>query len=144
LPPAEHALIVAANAWAHKPLRRASDLIDVAALTARADRRDLDALARGWGLQRLWTTTIGVVDALVSPGAHPTSALRLWGRAVWELRAERLSERLLRRWLSPFWALPPRSAARVMLATIAHDLRREPGESWSEKARRIQRGLTTS
>src|SRR4026207_1478060 len=26
LPPREHALLVAANAWAHKPLRRASDL----------------------------------------------------------------------------------------------------------------------
>jgi Uncharacterised nucleotidyltransferase len=144
LPPGEHALIVAANAWAHKPLRRASDLIDVAALTAGADRRDLDALARAWGLQRLWTTTIDAADALISPGAHPTPPLRLWGRDVWELRAERLGERLLRRWLSPFWALPARSATRQMLATVAHDLRREPGESWREKAGRIRRGLTAS
>ena len=144
LPPGEHALIVAANAWAHKPLRRARDLIDVAALTAGADRRDLDAVARAWGLQRLWTTTLGVADALLSPGAHPTPALRLWGRDVWELRAERLGERLLRRWLSPFWALPARSATQVVLATIAHDLRREPGESWSEKARSIRRALTAS
>src|SRR5437899_2127110 len=48
LPPVEHALVVSANAWAHKPLRRARDLVDVAALTATLDRAALDTAARAW------------------------------------------------------------------------------------------------
>jgi len=121
LPRAEHALVVAANAWAHKPLRRARDLVDVAALTATLDRAVLDTAVRDWGVGRLWSTTIGAADALLSPSARPTPPLRLWARDVWELREEALPERLLRRYLSVFWALPPGPAARATLATILRD-----------------------
>jgi Uncharacterised nucleotidyltransferase len=122
LPPVEHALVVAANAWAHKPLRRARDLVDVAALTATLDRAALDTAARPWGMGRLWSTTIGAADALLS--GRPTLALRLWARDVWELREQSFRERLLRHYLAVFWALPARSAARATARTVLHDARR--------------------
>jgi hypothetical protein len=122
LPRTEHALVVAANAWAHKPLRRARDLVDVAALTASLDGAALDTAARAWGLGRLWSTTIGAADALLS--GRPTLPLRLWARDVWELREESFRERLLRHYLAVFWALPARPATRATLATFVRDARR--------------------
>jgi Uncharacterised nucleotidyltransferase len=122
LPRTEHALVVAANAWAHKPLRRARDLVDVAALSALLDRGALDAAARAWGLRRLWSTTIGAADALLS--GRPTLPLRLWARDVWELREESFRERLLRHYLAVFWALPAGPAAGATMRTILRDFRR--------------------
>src|SRR5207244_6718120 len=111
LPPAEHALVVTANAWAHKPLRRARDLVDVAAMTAALDRAALDAAARTWGLERLWSSTIGAAEALLS--GHPTLPLRLWARDVLELREASFRDRLLRHYLAVFWALPTGPATRA-------------------------------
>jgi Uncharacterised nucleotidyltransferase len=122
LPPVEHALVVAANAWAHKPLRRARDLVDVAALTAPLDRAALDTAARAWRMERLWSTTIGATDALLSGRA--TLPLRLWARDVQELREQSFRERLLRHYLAVFWALPPGPAARVTARTLLRDARR--------------------
>jgi hypothetical protein len=122
LPPVEHALVVAANAWAHKPLRRARDLVDVAALTAPLDRAALDTAARAWRMGRLWSTTIGAADALLS--GRPTLPLRLWARDVWELREQSFRERLLRHYLAVFWALPAGPAARATARTILRDFRR--------------------
>jgi Uncharacterised nucleotidyltransferase len=122
LPRAEHALVVAANAWAHKPLRRARDLVDVAALTASLDRAALDTAAQAWRMGRLWSTTIGAADALLS--GHQTLPLRLWARDVRELREQSFRERLLRHYLAMFWALPAGPAARATARTIRRDARR--------------------
>jgi Uncharacterised nucleotidyltransferase len=122
LPPVEHALVVAANAWAHRPLRRARDLVDVAALTAPLERAALDTAARVWGMERLWSTTIGAADALLS--GRPTLPLRLWARDVWELREQSFRERLLRHYLAVFWALPAQPAARATVRTLLRDARR--------------------
>jgi hypothetical protein len=122
LPPVEHALVVTANAWAHKPLRRARDHVDVAALSAPLDRATLDTAARAWGVGRLWSTTIGAADALLS--GRPTLPLRLWARDVQELREPSFRERVLRHYLAVFWALPARPAVRVTSQTILRDARR--------------------
>jgi hypothetical protein len=115
-------LVVTANAWAHKPLRRARDLVDVAALAAILDRAALDTAARVWRMGRLWSTTIGAADALLS--GRPTMPLRLWAREVLELREQSFRERLLRHYLAVFWALPAWSAARATARTILRDARR--------------------
>jgi hypothetical protein len=122
LTPVEHALVVAANAWAHKPLRRARDLVDVAALTAPLDRAALGRAARAWRMEHLWSTTIGAADGLLS--RHPTLPLRSWARDVWELREQSFRERLLRHYLAVFWALPAQPAARATARTIRRDLGR--------------------
>jgi Uncharacterised nucleotidyltransferase len=107
---------------AHRPLRRARDLVDVAALAAPLERAALDTAARVWGMGRLWSTTIGAADALLS--GRPTLPLRLWARDVRELREQSFRERLLRHYLAVFWALPARPAARATVATILRDARR--------------------
>jgi hypothetical protein len=124
LPPVEHALVVAANAWAHRPLRRARDLVDVAALTASVDASTLDAAAAAWGMTRLWTTTRDAAEALLASPHRPTLALRLWARDVWELREQSYGERVLRHYLAPYWALPAGRATRRLLRTLGRDARR--------------------
>src|SRR5215207_1919424 len=56
LPPAHHALALAVHSWTPLPLRRIRDLIDILAVSADADRSGLDALAKRWGIGRLWNT----------------------------------------------------------------------------------------
>ena len=58
LPDDVHALTIAAHSWAHVPLRRLLDLVDVAALTSGRDRQELERLAHEYGLGRIWSTTI--------------------------------------------------------------------------------------
>ena len=46
--PAAHALLLAAHAWAHHPLGRIGDLIDVAAVLPADERPAAAALAQRW------------------------------------------------------------------------------------------------
>ena len=77
--PHHHALLLAGHAWAHEPLRRLVELIDVAALTEETDRPAVRTLARRWGCERVWRSTESAVDALLY-GAAPSLALRTWAR----------------------------------------------------------------
>ena len=47
--PERRALVLAAHAWTHGPLIRLRDLLDVALMTAKADRDELERLAEDWG-----------------------------------------------------------------------------------------------
>ena len=88
-----HALLLAAHAWAHEPLRRLRDVVDVAALAAEAEPAGLGRIARAWGIDALWDTTEAVAAALFEDGPRP-AALRLWARhlpAVRDARAGRTS-----------------------------------------------------
>ena len=60
--PAHHALLLAAHAWAHQPLGRARDLVDVGAFRAEADAAEIRATARRWGIARLWETTERAIE----------------------------------------------------------------------------------
>jgi hypothetical protein len=144
LPAPYHALVVATNAWAHKPLRRARDLVDIAALTAGIDGRLMESAACEWGLDRLWRTTSRAADALLSPSVRPSLGLRLLAADVWELREERWPERIARRYAASFFALAAPAALRTGLATFARDVRGRPGESLRAKLRRIRCGLTSA
>jgi hypothetical protein len=140
LPPAEHALVVAAHAWAHEPLRKALDLVDAALLASEADATELDALASRWRVERVWRTTAAAADALFSDGAQP-AALRIWARHLHSLRERSVLESHLERWLSGFWSLPPREAAAALAEAVAGDLLPAPGESWREKLARTRTAL---
>ena len=77
--PARHAVLIAAHAWAHQPLGRLRDLVDIRAIAAEADAAEMDRLVRAWQLARIWRTTGAVADALFGEGRRPL-ALRLRGR----------------------------------------------------------------
>ena len=79
LPPAQHALVLAAHAWSHQPLGRLGNLIDVAVTLQRADESEVAALARRWGCSRMWRTTRAAIGAVLE-GSGRSAAVALWAR----------------------------------------------------------------
>jgi hypothetical protein len=137
LPAAEHALLVAAHAWAHEPLRRVLDLVDAALLGGEAGEREVSALARRWGLERVWQTTAAAAAALFD-GAPTPLAMRVWARHLRPLRERSVLEGHLERWLSGFWSLPAGAATTAFAVAFAHDVTPAPDESWREKLGRVR------
>jgi putative nucleotidyltransferase-like protein len=140
LPPERHAVLVAAHSWAHRPLRRLLDLLDVAALVLEADRRTASEIASRWGVPRIWETTLAVADALFSGGRAPWP-LRVWARDLPAVRRRTVLEQHLEHVAAPFASLPTGAAARASLHELARDLRPAPGETWRDKAQRSGRAL---
>ena len=138
--PARHALLLAAHAWAHEPLRLLRELLDIAALAAEADRAEVEWLARAWGIESLWDTTEAAAAALFDTGLPPL-ALRLWARHLPAVRERTVLEGHLQRWLSGFWALPPREAIAQSLSSLRDDLVRAPEEGWKAKLARTRIAL---
>lgn len=140
LPPGHHAVVLAAHAWAHQPLGRIIELVDVAIASHGLDRGELRQLAKRWGVERLWQTTIGCVDSLFH-GEPATRAQRVWARNLASARERTVVESHLERLVAPLWALPPSQALRVLAATIASELRPAEGEGWDGKLSRSWRAL---
>jgi hypothetical protein len=135
-----HALVLAAHSWAHDPLRRVGELVDIAAMSAGVDSHELDALAARWGLRRLWRTSSAAADALLGDGPA-TWPLRLWARHLPRVRDRTVLESHLDRWLSGFWALPPRPAIGACASAVAAELRPAPGEPVATKLARTRLAL---
>ena len=133
--PERHALLLAVHSWAHEPLRRLRDVIDVAAMLDGADRSEIARLARAWGVGRLWSTTAAVVDAVLGDGRRPW-ALRLWAQNLDRARDRTVFENHLQRWLSDFWALPPATALARLPRTLVDEVRPEQEEGWRSKLSR--------
>jgi hypothetical protein len=125
--PAHHALLLAAHAWAERPLEKYRDLIDVAVMADGIDSRVLEQTAVEWRWGRFWQTTRATVEWLIEDAPRPT-AVRLWARHLAAFREPTVAEVQVRRWLSPFWALPPASALRE----IAYELKKSAATKRSE------------
>jgi Uncharacterised nucleotidyltransferase len=140
LPPAEHAVLLAAHAWSHGALRRLSDLVDVAAVATAADPTELEQTAQRWELDKIWRTTIAAADAILDARADPWS-LRLWARHLRAVRERTVFESHLARWLEGFWGLPAGPALAASWEAVAADFRPEHGEPWRRKLLRSGRSL---
>jgi hypothetical protein len=140
LPPAELALVLAAHGWAHEPLWRLRDVVDVAAVALHADRGRIDALAREWGIERMWRTTIRVAEALFFGESQPLS-LRSWARHLPRVRERSVLEMHLERWLSGFAAYSRRRALRLLPSILLDEIRPTAGETWGSKLRRTGHAL---
>jgi hypothetical protein len=140
--PAPHhpALILAAHSWAHTPLRTARDLLDVTAIAAEAGADQIAAVADEWGLARVWETMRATADWLLGE-AEPPSAVSMWARHLIELREATVFEAHVERWLSAFWALPPRAAVRRAFAEVARDFGVREDETLREKLARSARAV---
>ncbi len=137
--PAHHVLLLAAHAWAHQPLGQVRDLVDVGALRAEIDDRELAPLARRWRLARVWGTTGAALDALLA--RTTTWPLRLWASHLRELREQTVVETHLERLLAPIWGYPPALAARGVGAALVDEVRPAFDEDWGEKLRRTATAL---
>jgi hypothetical protein len=140
LPAELHAMLIAAHSWAHAPLGRLIQLVDLAAVTAGLDRCALDRTAASLGMERVWRTSIGAVDALLDDAPAPWP-LRLWARNLRAAREPTVFESHLGRWLPPWWALSPRDALRANVFTISRELGRLRNEPWRRKLRRTMRAF---
>jgi Uncharacterised nucleotidyltransferase len=140
LPPAQHAVCLAAHAWAHEPLARAGRLIDVAATVARAEPGAANALARRWGVGRLWCTTERAADALLE-GDRRSAALALWARHLRRADERTVLEAHIQDLLAPLWGLGRTRAPGSALGALARDVRRDGREAWSEKLTRTRLAL---
>ncbi|MDX6408870.1 MAG: hypothetical protein QOE13_1941 [Gaiellaceae bacterium] len=139
LRPDHHALVLVAHAWGHEPLRRISELVDVAAMTENLDRDELQTLARKWKMERVWNTTLATADALLSNDSTPEPLpLRLWARNLPSTRSRTVFESHLERWIAGFWALPVRAALRAAASSAVRSFAPEEGETWGEKLARTR------
>ena len=141
--PAHHALLLAAHSWAHEPLGRLLNLVDVAALRAEADGSELDSLARRWGVERLWRLTDAAADAVLLGDGKPWP-LRVWARNLNAVRHRTVLETHLQRWLAGFSVLPFRKACGASFRAIGRDLRPAPGETWRIKLVRTRRAVANA
>jgi hypothetical protein len=140
LAPADHALVLAAHSWAHLPLRRILELMDIALIAGEADPDDIDARARACGFDRVWRTTRGSIDSLFY-GAPKSSAEHLWARHLATARERTVFESHVERWLSPFWSLPTRRALSTAARIVRQDLSPAEDEGWSGKLARMRKAL---
>lgn len=138
--PAHHALVLAAHSWAHEPLRRVHELLDVLLVLDRTDRAEAEAAARTFGVERLWRTTLAAADAILGDGRRPRT-VRIWARHLPRVRERTVLEAHLEHVLAPFSIAAPAPALRLSLGALRRDLRPEEGETWRDKLARTARAL---
>ncbi len=138
--PAHHAVILASHAWVHEPLHTLRDLVDIAAVAARTDDETLAAVARAWGLERIWDTTYAAANALLT-GRPRSLAVRVWGRHLPKVRERTVLGNQLQRWLHAFWELPVFPALRSIAAAFRQTALPYPGETWREKLIRTSHAI---
>jgi hypothetical protein len=137
--PGHHALLLAAHAWAHQPLGRVRDLVDVGAFRCEADPNELERTARRWGLRRLWRTFGDAIDAVLA--RRSTVPLALWARHLHRLRDQTVLEVHVERLIAPIWGYPKTRAPRLVASALVNELRPAFDEDWNEKIRRTSTAL---
>jgi len=135
--PAAHAVLLANHGWAHEPLGRLLDLIDVAVTLTPADRAVADELARRWECERLWRITVQTVDALLLDPTEPFSPRR-WARHLARGRERAVVENHIARLAGAVWGAPRTQALQVAAAVLLAEGNRRSGETWSAKLRRTR------
>lgn len=138
--PAVHAALLAAHAWAERPLGCVGDLVDVLAVAVEADHGEVRRVASRFALDRVLSATLSAAEALVLDN-RPRWQLRTWARHLPAVRRQTVFESHLERVLAPFSALPPRRAIGGAVAGLAATVRPAPGEKWHEKLDRTARAF---
>ena len=140
LSPAHHVLAVAAHSWAHVPLSTLLHLVDVAALLEDADAPEVAALARRWGMERMWRATLAGRDWALY-GRRPRSPMRYWAGNVAAVRERTVVESHLARCTAAFWALPPLRASAAAGAAVLDAALPQAGEPARVKLYRTRQAL---
>jgi hypothetical protein len=110
------------------------------AVSQGLDAAELRALARRWGLLKIWDTTAAAAGALLGGGRTPWP-LRTWARHLAEVRDRTVLEFHLERWLSGFWESKVRVAAARVPGTLVSELLPAPGETLAKKVTRSRHAL---
>ncbi len=137
---ARHAVLTAVHSWAHEPLRRLRELVDVAALASGLPDDELVDAARELGVERLWRSTANAIDAIFR-GGPSTLPLRTWARNVAEVRRRTVFESHVSHLLAPFAARSTGYAIAESARALRDELRPKADEPWRKKLRRTGRSL---
>jgi hypothetical protein len=123
--PHHHALLLATHSWAHKPLRTLQDLIDVAAVAAHADERDLRRTAAAWEIGRLWQTTRQTIEAMFYDG-RTTIPLRTWARHLGHVRERTAVEGAVTNLAQGYWGMTLQQGVRQTMGAVRSLVLRSP------------------
>ena len=140
LSPIHHALVVAMHHWAHVPLARCRDMVDVVALSGQSTEAELEQAAAAWGMRRLWLTSLHAAKATLGLES-PTTPLRVWARHLPDVRERSVLEKHLQLWLSAYWSLSPAQAVRASGRALLKDLRPAFDEGWRDKGARFVKAV---
>jgi hypothetical protein len=140
--PRYHALLLAAHAWAERPLGRLGDLVDVAAML-EAGGSGADELADRHGIARVWQATSKAIDALLAD-EHPTWPTRTWARHLTGVRERTVLEVHLARALEPFTSLPPWRAPAGVARSLRPTVLPHEDEGWRKKLSRSRHALRSA
>jgi len=134
---AAHAVLVAAHAWLHYgPCPRVRDIIDVAVLLPEVDLAEADAIAKAWGLGRVWDATVAAVDDLRDGRFRGLIPLR-WLSGVAPLRERSVLQEHVGRWSGGLWAPQRLSGPLLVGRGVMRDIQPWPGESWGRRRARL-------
>jgi hypothetical protein len=138
--PAQHAVLLAGHAWAHEPLGRIGQLIDVAAAALAGGLDAAAAVARDWGAARIWDATARSCDALLLDG-RPAPGSRTWARHLQRARERTVLEQHLGRIGGAMTRAPRLGAPAAGMRAAARTLSPSGGEPWPAKLRRSGRAV---
>ncbi|MDA0168629.1 nucleotidyltransferase family protein [Solirubrobacter taibaiensis] len=138
--PAHHAVMLAAHAWEHDPLSRLGALVDVAAVTHAAGEEAVAAVARAWGVSRLWTATWRAVEDVLDDAVESRQR-PIWRRHLYDARERTVFENHVQQLVGPVAAAPLTTVPSTAARAVVNTLRPGPDESWSEKLTRSRRAL---
>jgi hypothetical protein len=143
LPPAHHAVLLAAHAWAHAPFSNIRHLLDITFVAADGDRADCARLAERWGASHFWDATVSALNGLFGGGPFPAT-LRLWARHLAPVRERTVFEKHLTAWVSPLWGFRRSDGLKECAMAFAADLRPVRGERWRDKLQRTRLALANA
>jgi hypothetical protein len=143
--PAAHAVLIALHSWAHHPLRRLLDLIDIMMVLDPSDRAEADRLARRWGSHRVWRTTLSAAVSLLEEESSGL-ALLTWARHLAQVRERTVLETHLARWAGAGSGLPRSGLRSIGGATVllTGAVRPRSGESWSDALGRTRLAMSNA
>lgn len=130
LPPAHHALIVAAHMWREVPLARLGQLIDVRVLSLEAEADELERLSSDWGLRRLWTKTDGTARRVLDREQELARAGRFRAKRLETISEVTVIEAKIAELAAPFRGLPPGKAFVATARELLSEVVPQPDETW--------------
>ncbi len=130
--PEVHALLLAAHAWAHRPLGRIGDLVDIVAVLPAEQWSDASALARKWDWNGLWEITAGTASALFFGEERAPLVARLCARNLRAVRDPSVLRYHALRVLAPLAASTPHRSPAVLADSALQLSRTRTDERWNE------------
>ncbi|MEZ4532144.1 MAG: nucleotidyltransferase family protein [Thermomicrobiales bacterium] len=137
LPPEQLALYLASHAWRHGPYTSLIHMVDIELLRQQTDPVELHALARRWGIEKVWRSICAMNDWYIyQEGTTPGSVHRWWARHLDDTRERTLMEMFLASWGRGLAAptLPEQ------IETVTHDVRFSfTVHSWQSRRQKMRR-----